>query len=173
MRLDGILYFVWCWRKCHALNPKRRTLAKVWRFDPHFMHLRGRPCVLSPFFSVITMSMSWFSNYLFGEYSEESVVPDSYEGAAISASYDIPIPSNTREGEVVSGIRYRDNIVELDLNVPVEDFDAQYGYSDYGYGDEPYPQAEYPYGQPNYPDHGYGGEQSYVQQDYPDPGYGG
>ncbi|MFS8001312.1 hypothetical protein Hanom_Chr13g01188871 [Helianthus anomalus] len=23
-------------------------------------------------------TMSWFSNYLFGEYSDESVVPDSY-----------------------------------------------------------------------------------------------
>ncbi|MFS8031361.1 hypothetical protein Hanom_Chr17g01545031 [Helianthus anomalus] len=117
--------------------------------------------------------MSWLSIYIFGEYSEESVVPDSYEGAAIFASYDIPIPSNTREEEVVSGFRYRDNTVELDLNVPVEDFDTQHGYSNYGYGGEPYPQAEYPYSQPNYPDHGYGGEQSYVQQEYPDHGYGG
>ncbi|MFS7966019.1 hypothetical protein Hanom_Chr09g00768961 [Helianthus anomalus] len=103
--------------------------------------------------------MSWFSNYIFGEYSEEFV--------------DIPIPSNTREEEIVFGIRYRDKTVQLDLIVPVEDSYAQHGYSDYRYGGEPYPQAEYPYGQPNYPDHGYGGEQSYVQQDYPDHSNGG
>ncbi|MFS7964120.1 hypothetical protein Hanom_Chr08g00746441 [Helianthus anomalus] len=53
--------------------------------------------------------MSWFNNYLFGEYCEESVVSDSYEGAAISASYDIPIPSNARREEVVSRICLRDN----------------------------------------------------------------
>ncbi|KAJ0493959.1 hypothetical protein HanIR_Chr12g0591961 [Helianthus annuus] len=117
--------------------------------------------------------MSWFSNYLFGQYFEESVIPDSYEGTAISASYGIPITSNTREEEVVSGIRYRDNTVQLDLNVTVEDSYAQHGYSDYGYEGEPYPQAEYPYSQPNYLDHGYGGERSYVQQDYPDHAYNG
>ena len=89
--------------------------------------------------------MLWFSNYLFGEYSDESVVPDSYKGTAISSLYDIPIPSNTRKEEVVSGIRYRDNTVQLDLNVLVEDSYAQHGYSNYGYGGEPYPQAEYPY----------------------------
>ena len=63
--------------------------------------------------------MSWFSNYLFGEYSDESVVPDSYEGAAISDSYEKNVQFNMREEEVVSGIR--DNTVQLDLNVPVED----------------------------------------------------
>ncbi|MFS8001313.1 hypothetical protein Hanom_Chr13g01188881 [Helianthus anomalus] len=60
--------------------------------------------------------------------------------------------------EVVYGIRYRDNTVQLDLNILVEDSYTQHDYSDYGYEGEPYPQAEYPYGQPNYPDHGYGGE---------------
>ncbi|MFS7962170.1 hypothetical protein Hanom_Chr08g00723511 [Helianthus anomalus] len=73
--------------------------------------------------------MSWFNNYLFGDYSEESVVPYSYEGAAISASYDSSIPSNAREEEVISGIRYRGNAVQLDLNVPsVEDSNAQYDF---------------------------------------------
>ncbi|MFS8018198.1 hypothetical protein Hanom_Chr15g01389301 [Helianthus anomalus] len=92
--------------------------------------------------------MSWFSNYLFGEYSKESVVLDSYEG------YDILIPSNTREeDEVVSGIRHRENTLQLDLNVLVEDSYAQHGYSDYVYEGEPYSQAKYPYNQPNYPDH--------------------
>ncbi|KAF5796098.1 hypothetical protein HanXRQr2_Chr08g0347441 [Helianthus annuus] len=95
--------------------------------------------------------MSWFSIYFVGEYSDESVVPDSYEGTAISASYDKLIPSNTREDEVVSGIRYRDNTVQLDLNIPVEDSYAQHGYSDYRYGGEPYPQAEYPYGSQTIP----------------------
>ncbi|KAJ0560651.1 hypothetical protein HanHA300_Chr06g0213751 [Helianthus annuus] len=47
-----------------------------------------------------------------------------------------------REEEVVSGIRYRDNTVQLDLNIPVEDSYAQHGYSNYGYGGEPYSQAE-------------------------------
>ncbi|MFS7909303.1 hypothetical protein Hanom_Chr01g00093021 [Helianthus anomalus] len=106
--------------------------------------------------------MSWFSNYILSDYSEDSVVPDSYfyEGTAISPSYDILIPSNMMEEEVVSGIHYRDSTVQLDLNV--ERLDAHHDYSDYGYGGEPYPQAEYPYSQPNYPNHGYGGEQSYV-----------
>ncbi|KAF5780240.1 hypothetical protein HanXRQr2_Chr11g0469721 [Helianthus annuus] len=63
--------------------------------------------------------MSWFSNYLFGDYSDESVVPDSYEGTAISDSFEKPVSSNLRETEVVSGIRYRDNTVQLDLNTPV------------------------------------------------------
>ncbi|KAJ0693865.1 hypothetical protein HanPI659440_Chr15g0602231 [Helianthus annuus] len=63
--------------------------------------------------------MSWLSNYLFGQYSDESVVPDSYEGTAISDSYEKPVSSNLRETEVVSGIRYRDNTVKLDLNTPV------------------------------------------------------
>ncbi|KAF5772266.1 hypothetical protein HanRHA438_Chr13g0585651 [Helianthus annuus] len=69
--------------------------------------------------------MSWFSNYLFGDYSDESVVPDSYEGTAISDSFEKPVSSNLRETEVVSGIRYRDNTVQLDLNTPVEDPYAQ------------------------------------------------
>ncbi|MFS7973911.1 hypothetical protein Hanom_Chr09g00862231 [Helianthus anomalus] len=114
--------------------------------------------------------MSWFSNYLFGEYSDKSVVLDSYEGGAISDSYEKLVPSNMR-GEVVSSIRYRDNTVQLNLNIPVEDSYAQHNYLNYGYAGEPYPQVEYPYGQSNYPGHGYGGEQSYVQQDYPDHGY--
>ncbi|KAM0005873.1 hypothetical protein Hdeb2414_s0194g00829171 [Helianthus debilis subsp. tardiflorus] len=78
--------------------------------------------------------MSWFSNYLFGDYSDESVVPDSYEGTAISDSFEKPVSSNLRETEVVSGIRYRDNTVQLDLNTPVEDPYAQQGYSNFGYG---------------------------------------
>ncbi|MFS7955728.1 hypothetical protein Hanom_Chr07g00646021 [Helianthus anomalus] len=41
--------------------------------------------------------MSWFSNYLFGEYSDESVVPDSYEGTAISDLCEKPISSNMME----------------------------------------------------------------------------
>ena len=84
-------------------------------------------------------TMSWFSNYLFSEYSDEYVVPNIYEGTAISDSYKKPITSNMREEEVVSGIRYRDNTVQLELNIPVEDSYAQHGYSDYGYGGEPYP----------------------------------
>ncbi|MFS8003704.1 hypothetical protein Hanom_Chr13g01216971 [Helianthus anomalus] len=98
--------------------------------------------------------MSWLSNYLFGNYSDESVIPDSYKGAVISTSYDKSIPSNTREEEVVSGILYRDNTVQLDVNIPMEDSYAQHGYLDYGYRGEPYPPAEYPYGQPNYPNQG-------------------
>uniref|UniRef100_A0A251T8Y1 Uncharacterized protein n=1 Tax=Helianthus annuus TaxID=4232 RepID=A0A251T8Y1_HELAN len=78
--------------------------------------------------------MSWLSNYLFGQYSDESVVPDSYEGTTISDSYEKPVSSNLRETEVVSGIRYRDNTVKLDLNTPVEDPYAQQGYSNFGYG---------------------------------------
>ncbi|KAM0070927.1 hypothetical protein Hdeb2414_s0001g00018961 [Helianthus debilis subsp. tardiflorus] len=66
-------------------------------------------------------TMSWLSNYLFGQYSDESVVPDSYEETAISDSFEKPVSSNLRETEVVSGIRYRDNTVQLDLNTPVED----------------------------------------------------
>ncbi|MFS7903330.1 hypothetical protein Hanom_Chr01g00022811 [Helianthus anomalus] len=85
---------------------------------PSQFHLRGWPCIL------------------FRIQKIESFVPNSYEGTAISASYDIPIPSNTREKEVVSGIRYHDNTAQLDLNVPVEDSYAQPGYSDYGYGGE-------------------------------------
>ncbi|MFS8001364.1 hypothetical protein Hanom_Chr13g01189541 [Helianthus anomalus] len=76
--------------------------------------------------------MSWFSNYLFSEYSDESVVPDSYEGTAISTSYDKSIPSNTREEEVVYGIRCRENTMQLDLNILVEDSYAQHSYLDYG-----------------------------------------
>ncbi|KAF5780329.1 hypothetical protein HanXRQr2_Chr11g0470651 [Helianthus annuus] len=72
--------------------------------------------------------MSWLSNYLFGQYSDESVVPDSYEGTTISDSYEKPVSSNLRETEVVSGIRYRDNTVKLDLNTPVEDPYAQQAY---------------------------------------------
>ncbi|KAM0025755.1 hypothetical protein Hdeb2414_s0021g00578311 [Helianthus debilis subsp. tardiflorus] len=117
--------------------------------------------------------MSWFNNYLFGEYSNESVVPDSYDGTAISGSYEKPVPSNMKEEEFVSGIRDRDSMVQLDLNIPMEDSHAQHGYSNYGYGGELYPQAEHPYVRPNCLDHGYGGEQSFVQQDYLDQGHGG
>ncbi|KAJ0571108.1 hypothetical protein HanHA300_Chr05g0185811 [Helianthus annuus] len=113
-------------------------------------------------------TMSWFSNNLFGEYSDQFVVPDSHERTAIFDSYEKPVSSNMREEEIVSGIRYRDNTMQLDLNIPVEDSYAQHGYSNYGYGGEPYPQVEYPYVQTNYPNHGYGGVQMYVQQDYPD-----
>ncbi|KAJ0870310.1 putative transcription factor FAR family [Helianthus annuus] len=123
--------------------------------------------------------MSWFSNYLFGDYSDESVVPDSYEGTAISDSFEKPVSSNLRETEVVSGIRYRDNTVQLDLNTPVEDPYAQQGYSNFGYGGEySFVQQEcYPndsYGcQQGYSNFGYGGEQSFVQQEcYPNQSYG-
>ncbi|KAJ0489592.1 putative transcription factor FAR family [Helianthus annuus] len=123
--------------------------------------------------------MSWFSNYLFGDYSDESVVPDSYEGTAISDSFEKPVSSNLRETEVVSGIRYRDNTVQLDLNTPVEDPYAQQGYSNFGYGgdysfvqQECYPNDSYGCHQ-SYSNFGYGGEQSFVQQEcYPTQSYG-
>ncbi|KAM0055198.1 hypothetical protein Hdeb2414_s0006g00203291 [Helianthus debilis subsp. tardiflorus] len=121
--------------------------------------------------------MSWLSNYLFGQYSDESVVPDSYEGTPISDSYEKPVSSNLRETEVVSGIRYRDNTVKLDLNTPVEDPYAQQGYSNFGYGgdysfvqQECYPNDSYGCQQSlqGYSNFGYGGEQSFVQQEcYP------
>ncbi|MFS7961158.1 hypothetical protein Hanom_Chr08g00711511 [Helianthus anomalus] len=63
--------------------------------------------------------MSWFSNYHFGEYS--------HEGTAIYDSYDKPITFNMREEEVVSGIHYRDNTVQLELNIHVEDSYAKHG----------------------------------------------
>ncbi|KAF5774748.1 hypothetical protein HanXRQr2_Chr13g0604201 [Helianthus annuus] len=126
--------------------------------------------------------MSWFSNYLFGQYSDESVVPDSYEGTAISDSFEKPVSSNLRETEVVSGIRYRDNTVPLDLNTPVEDPYAQQGYSNFGYGgdysfvqQECYPNDSYgcQQGLQGYSNFGYGGEQSFVQQEcYPNQSYG-
>ncbi|MFS7978383.1 hypothetical protein Hanom_Chr10g00914881 [Helianthus anomalus] len=78
-----------------------------------------------------------------------------------------------KEEEVVSGIHYRDNTAQLDLNIHVEDSHSQHGYSNYGYEGEPYPQAEYLYVRPNCLDHGYGGEQSFIQQDYPDQRHGG
>ena len=121
-------------------------------------------------------TLSWFSNYLFGEYSDESVVPYSYEGAAISNSYEKTVPFNMREEEVVSGIR--DNTVQLDLNFPVEDSygvqpDFRVPVEDlYGvqldlnvHVEDLYtPQFENPYGQPNtatqdYTDQGHGDEQ--------------
>ncbi|KAJ0772071.1 hypothetical protein HanPI659440_Chr07g0276261 [Helianthus annuus] len=74
--------------------------------------------------------------------------------------------------EVISGIRYRDNTMQLNLNIPVEDSYTQHDYLNYGYGGEAYHHDEYLYIQPNCPDHGYGGEQSFVQQDYPDLGLG-
>ncbi|KAJ0889804.1 hypothetical protein HanRHA438_Chr09g0416791 [Helianthus annuus] len=123
--------------------------------------------------------MSWFSNYLFGDYSDESVVPDSYEGTAISDSFEKPVSSNLRETEVVSGIRYRDNTVQLDLNTPVEDPYAKQGYSNFGYGgDYSFVQQECnpndSYGcHQSYSNFGYGGEQSFVQQEcYPTQSYG-
>ncbi|KAM0018798.1 putative MULE transposase domain, FHY3/FAR1 family [Helianthus debilis subsp. tardiflorus] len=126
--------------------------------------------------------MSWLSNYLFGQYSNESVVPDSYEGTAISDSYEKPVSSNLREAEVVSGIRYRDNTVKLDLNTPVEDPYAQQGYSNFGYGgeysfvqQECYPNHSYGCQQSlqGYSNFGYGGEHSFVQQEcYPNHSYG-
>ncbi|MFS7958414.1 hypothetical protein Hanom_Chr07g00678271 [Helianthus anomalus] len=73
-----------------------------------------------------------------------------------------------RDEEVISGIHYHDNSVQLNLNILVEDSYAQHGYSNYGYQGEPYHQAEYPYVQPNCPNRGHGDEQSFVQQDYPD-----
>ncbi|MFS8019312.1 hypothetical protein Hanom_Chr15g01402341 [Helianthus anomalus] len=121
-------------------------------------------------------TMSWLSNYLFGQYS------DSYEGTAISDSYEKPVSSNLRETEVVSGIRYRDNTVKLDLNTPVEDPYAQQGYSNFGYGgeynfvqQECYPNDSYGCQQSlqGYSNFGYGGEQSFVQQEcYPNQSYG-
>ncbi|MFS7993768.1 hypothetical protein Hanom_Chr12g01097961 [Helianthus anomalus] len=62
--------------------------------------------------------MSWFNNYHFGKYSDESVIPDSYEGTVISDSYFNLVLSTTREEEVISGICYRDNTVQLELNIP-------------------------------------------------------
>jgi hypothetical protein len=112
--------------------------------------------------------MSWISNYLFGEYSDESFVPDSYE-TVVSNSYEKPA-----DEEVVSGIRYRDNTVPLDLNTPAEDSYEQPVYSNYGYGGEPYPEAEYPdYGHVGDQPFVHQGEQSFVQEDYSQPGYGG
>ncbi|KAL9996387.1 putative methylmalonate-semialdehyde dehydrogenase [Helianthus debilis subsp. tardiflorus] len=125
--------------------------------------------------------MSWLSNYLFGQYFDESVVPDSYEGTAIS-DYEKPVSSNLREAEVVSGIRYHDNTVKLDLNTPVEDSYAQQGYSNFGYGgeysfvqQECYPNDSYGCEQKlqGYSNFGYGGEQSFVQQEcYSNQSYG-
>ncbi|KAJ0442027.1 hypothetical protein HanRHA438_Chr16g0752091 [Helianthus annuus] len=126
--------------------------------------------------------MSWLSNYLFGQYSDESVVPDSYEGTAISDSFEKPVSSNLRETEVVFGIHYRDNTVQLDLDTPVEDPYAQQGYSNFGYGgdysfvqQECYPNDSYGCQQclQGYSNFGYGGEQSFVQQEcYPNQSYG-
>ncbi|KAJ0441648.1 putative transcription factor FAR family [Helianthus annuus] len=111
-----------------------------------------------------------------------TVVPDSYEGTAISDSYEKPVSSNLREAEVVSGIRYRDNTVKLDLNTPVEDPYAQQGYSNFGYGgeysfvqQECYPNDSYGCQQSleGYSNFGYGGEHSFVHQEcYPNHSYG-
>ncbi|MFS7966505.1 hypothetical protein Hanom_Chr09g00774531 [Helianthus anomalus] len=70
---------------------------------------------------VFRLPMSWFNNYLSREYSNESFVLDSYDGTTIPYSYEKPVPSNMQEEEVVSGIHYRDNSVQQDLNILVED----------------------------------------------------
>ncbi|MFS7935797.1 hypothetical protein Hanom_Chr05g00407781 [Helianthus anomalus] len=140
-----------------VMNPKRCALTKARHFNPKFLYFKkadhafdiafkfqiAKVFQTNTCFVVLVVFLqnttSWFSNYLFDEYSDKSIVPDSYEGTTISDSYEKPFPSNMREEEVVSAIRYCDNTMQLDLNIPVDDAYAQHNYSNYGYGGDPYP----------------------------------
>ncbi|MFS7936491.1 hypothetical protein Hanom_Chr05g00416211 [Helianthus anomalus] len=83
-------------------NPKQCALAKARRFGPKFWCFKKPDHAFDISFkfeiaklfqtnacfvvlvAFLQNTMSWFSNYLFGEYYDESVVPDCFEGTAIS-----------------------------------------------------------------------------------------